>query len=127
MQLAPEHREEIVAHAREVAPEECCGLVGARDGRSARVYRMSNAARSRLRFEVEPGEVMRTFDAADRDGVEIAALYHSHTRTEPYPSQTDITYAKGWGPATLWIIVGLASDEPELGTYRIDDGVVSSL
>ena len=127
MDLAPEHREDIIAHARSVAPEECCGLVGARDGRSARVVRMTNAAHSRLRFEVDPGEVMDAFDALDRDGLEVAALYHSHTRTEPYPSQTDITYAKGWGPGTLWIIVGLAGDEPELRIYRIDDGAVTAL
>lgn len=127
MELAPEHHEEIVEHARAEAPDECCGLIGAREGRSARVYRMTNAAHSRLRFEVDPGEVMRTFEAIDRDGLDVAALYHSHTRTEPYPSQTDITYAQAWGPETVWIIVGLADGDPDVRSYRIDDGAVTAL
>jgi proteasome lid subunit RPN8/RPN11 len=124
MELAPEHREEIVAHAREDAPDECCGLIAARDGRSERVYRMTNAAHSPLRFEVDPAEVLEAFEAIDEAGLEVAALYHSHTRTAPYPSQTDITYAKGWGSGTLWIIVGLADGRPDVKTYRIDDGQV---
>lgn len=119
VELAPEHRDEILAHAREEAPAECCGLVAGRDGRSERVYRMTNAAHSPLRFEVDGLEVMRTLEAIDDAGLDVAALYHSHTRTEPYPSQTDVTFAEAW-PGTPWIIVGLAGDEPLIRTYRIE-------
>jgi proteasome lid subunit RPN8/RPN11 len=124
MQIAPEHAEDIIAHARAEAPNECCGLIARRDGRSARVVRMRNAAQSRLRFEVDPREVLAASDAIEDDGLEIGAIYHSHTRTAPYPSATDITFAKGWGPDTLWVIVGLAEGEPDIRTYRIDDGHV---
>ena len=57
-------------------------------------------------------------------GLELGAIYHSHTRTEPRPSQTDINFAKLW-PGVLWIIVGLADDEADVRTWRIDDGQVS--
>jgi proteasome lid subunit RPN8/RPN11 len=126
MELAPEHIEEIVAHAREEAPAECCGLLAARDGRTERVFRMVNAAHSPLRFEVEPLEVMRTLEAIDEAGLEVSALYHSHTRTAPYPSQTDVTYAEAW-PGTPWIIVGLADGDAEVRTYRIDGATVTEL
>ena len=126
MQVASEHVDEIIAHAREEAPDECCGLVAGRDGRSERVFRMVNAAHSPLRFEVEPLEVMRTLDAIDEAGLEVGALYHSHTRTAPYPSQTDVTYAEAW-PGTPWLIVGLAGGEPEVRTYRIDGAEVTEL
>src|SRR3954449_2387526 len=96
MEFAPEHIDEIVAHARAEAPNECCGLLAGRDGRSERVFRMDNAARSPLRFEVEPLDVMRTLEAIDEAGLEPVALYHSHTRTAPYPSQTDVTFADAW-------------------------------
>ena len=120
MQLAPDHISAIVDHAKAEAPNECCGLIAARNGTSERVYPMRNAAASPLRFEVDGLEVQRTLDEIDGEGLEVAAVYHSHTRTDPYPSQTDITFAQGWGPQTLWVIVGLASGEPVIRTYRID-------
>src|SRR4051794_23161574 len=126
MDVAPEHLEEMIAHAREEAPNECCGLVAGRDGRSERVYRMTNAARSPLRFEVEPIEVMRTLEAIDEAGLEPVALYHSHTRTAPYPSQTDVTYAEAW-PGTPWIIVGLADGDAGFGPSRIDGADAAEL
>ena len=126
MEFAPEHIEEIVAHAREEAPNECCGLLAGRNGRSERVFRMANAARSPLRFEVAPLEVMRTLEAIDEAGLEVSALYHSHTRTAPYPSQTDVTFAEAW-PGTPWIIVGLAEGDAEVRTYRIDGANVAEL
>jgi len=126
MDFAPEHIEEIVAHARAEAPNECCGLLAGRDGRSERVFRMDNAARSPLRFEVEPLDVMRTLEAIDGAGLEPVALYHSHTRTAPYPSQTDVTYAEAW-PGTPWIIVGLADGDAQVRTYRIDGAHVTEL
>ena len=126
MEFAPEHIEEIVAHARAEAPNECCGLLAGRDGRSERVFRMDNAARSPLRFEVEPLDVMHTLEAIDGAGLEPVALYHSHTRTAPYPSQTDVTYAEAW-PGTPWIIVGLADGDAQVRTYRIDGAHVTEL
>jgi proteasome lid subunit RPN8/RPN11 len=126
MELAPEHIDEIVAHAREEAPAECCGLLAGRDGRTERVFRMVNAAHSPLRFEVDPLEVMRTLETIDDAGLEVTALYHSHTRTAPYPSQTDVTYAEAWR-GTPWIIVGLANGDAEVRTYRIDGADVSEL
>jgi [CysO sulfur-carrier protein]-S-L-cysteine hydrolase len=126
VEFAPEHLDEIVAHAREDAPNECCGLLAGRDGRSTRVFRRRNAAASPLKFEVDPLEVMRTLEAIDEEGLEVAALYHSHTRTAPYPSQTDVTFAEAW-PGTPWVIVGLTGDEPEVRTYRIDGADITEL
>src|SRR3954465_6824321 len=126
MEFAPEHIEEMIAHAREDAPDECCGLVAGRDGRSERVFRMENAAHSPLRFEVAPLEVMKTLEEIDEAGLEVAGLYHSHTRTAPYPSQTDVTFAEAW-PGTPGIIVGLAGEEPVVRTFRIEGPHVTEI
>ena len=53
-------------------------------------------------------------------GRELGAIYHSHTRSEPYPSQTDVNLA--FHPHALYVIVGLASAEPDVRAYRIVDG-----
>ena len=126
MDIAPELVERIVAHARRDFPNECCGLIAVRDGRAVSVHEAENMARSPLRFEVDGLEVKRMSDAIEAAGGDVGAIYHSHTRSEPYPSQTDINFAKGWGPTVAWLIVGLrkGSPEAEVRCYRIDDGRV---
>ena len=127
MVIAPELLQRIVAHARRDFPNECCGMIGFRDGRATSVYEAENVARSRLRFEVDAMEVLRTSQAIEDAGEELGAIYHSHTRSEPYPSQTDINFAASW-PGVEWLIVGLSRDaEPLVRSFRIDDGRVSEV
>ena len=118
----------MVAHARRDFPNECCGMIAVRDGRAASIHEAENTAHSPLRFEVDGLEVHRTIEAIEDAGGELGAIYHSHTRSEPYPSQTDINFAAGW-PGVEWLIVGVSRDggDPIVRSYRIDDGVVSEV
>ena len=119
--------ERIVAHARRDFPNECCGMLGVRDGRAVAIHEATNLAASPLRFEVEGREILQAQDAFEDEDAELGAIYHSHTRSEPYPSQTDINFAAGW-PGVEWLIVGLRRDgEPTVRSYRIDGGVVTEL
>jgi [CysO sulfur-carrier protein]-S-L-cysteine hydrolase len=115
--------DELVAHAREEAPNECCGMIAARDGEAVAVHRATNSAASPLRYEMEPREQLRIMDAIDDAGLEIGAIYHSHTRSAPEPSQTDINLA--FYPETLYVIVGVKSDEPDVRAWEIRDGAVT--
>ncbi len=92
--------------------------------RAVRVYRARNTAASPLRFEIDGLEVLRFMEEMEGEGLELGCIYHSHTRTAPYPSQTDINFAAHW-PGVEWLIVGLADGaEPEVRSYLIDDGQV---
>ncbi len=124
MRIARELVDQMVAHAREEAPNECCGMVGSNDGEAVAVYRAANAEASPLRFRIDPEEQLALHNRIDDAGLELGAIYHSHTRTEPRPSQTDINFAKMW-PGVLWIIVGLNGGEVDVQTWRIDGGKVS--
>jgi [CysO sulfur-carrier protein]-S-L-cysteine hydrolase len=124
--------DELIAHAHDEAPNECCGVVAvdgadAAEGAEARatqVLRAVNVAASPLRFEVDGRELLTAMDQIERCGGELGAIYHSHTRTAPYPSQTDINFAVNW-PGVEWIIVGLAGGEqPEVRSYLIESGQV---
>jgi proteasome lid subunit RPN8/RPN11 len=126
MQISRAQLEEMVAHAREVAPEECCGMVAVRDGVVTDVHRASNAEASPYRFVIEPREQLELMNRIDAAGAEIGAIYHSHTRSAPKPSETDMIFARGW-PGVLWVIVGLAEDQPAVRTWRIDDGQISEV
>jgi [CysO sulfur-carrier protein]-S-L-cysteine hydrolase len=120
--IARELVEEMVAHARAEAPNECCGMVATADGRAVAVHRAVNAAASPLRYEIDGADQYRIQTAIDDAGQELGAIYHSHTRSAPYPSQTDINLA--FYPDALYLIVGLAASEPEVKAYTIRDGQV---
>jgi proteasome lid subunit RPN8/RPN11 len=114
----------MVEHARREAPNECVGVLGARDGEAQLLVEAENARRSPLAYEIAPQELLRVHDRLDEDDLEVGAIYHSHTRTEPVPSQTDINLA--FYPESLYVIVGVKDrDAPEVKAYRIVDGEVS--
>jgi proteasome lid subunit RPN8/RPN11 len=115
--------DEIVAHARADAPNECCGMIAARDGAAVAVHRARNAAASPLRYEMDGMEQYRIQTAIEDAGLDLGAIYHSHTRSAPEPSQTDINLA--FYPEALYVIVGVAGDEPDIRAWRIVDGAVS--
>ena len=113
----------MVEHARREAPNECVGVLGTRDGEPLLLVEADNARHSPLAYEIAPQELLRVHDRLDEDELEVGAIYHSHTRTEPVPSQTDINLA--FYPEALYIIVGLAGDEPDIRAFRIVDGEVT--
>jgi proteasome lid subunit RPN8/RPN11 len=124
MRIPRELYEQMIEHARAEAPNECVGLLASRNGDAVKLYRASNAAASPLRFEIDGAEQIRYHNDIEDAGLELGAIYHSHTRTAPAPSQTDISFAAGW-PGVLWVIVGLASEEPDVRTWRIDGARVT--
>jgi [CysO sulfur-carrier protein]-S-L-cysteine hydrolase len=116
--------DEIVAHAREDAPNECCGLVAGRGGQATAVHRARNSFESPLRYEVHPQDQFRITMAIEDAGEEIAAIYHSHTKSEAYPSQTDVNLARNW-PDPVYLICSIADTEPVVRGFRIRDGEVA--
>jgi len=124
MRIPSALRDEIVAHSLEDAPNECCGLVAGRDGAASRVLRARNEFESPLRYNVHPQDLLRITGEIEDAGEELAAIYHSHTRSEAYPSQTDVNLAANW-PDPLYLICSLEDpDAPVLRGFAIRDGAI---
>jgi proteasome lid subunit RPN8/RPN11 len=115
--------EELVAHARAEAPNECCGMVASRAGEAVAVHRATNTAASPLRYEIDGMEQYRIQTEIEDAGLDLGAIYHSHTRSDPLPSQTDINLA--FYPEALYVIVGVKGDEPDVRAWEIVDGRVT--
>lgn len=121
METTREVLEEIIAHAREDRPNECCGLIGGRDGVAVTAYRARNTFESPMRFEIHPGDQFRIQEQEmPAAGEELVAMYHSHPVSEARPSQTDINLAELL-PGLIWVICSLAGDEPVVRAWRIED------
>jgi len=115
---------QIIEHARTELPNECCGIVAAEDGAAVQVFRARNLHESPVRFEIDGREVMTIQDEIDKRGWTLASLYHSHTRSPAYPSQTDVNFAELW-PGLVWLIVSLEDpDNPTVKAYEIARGQV---
>jgi proteasome lid subunit RPN8/RPN11 len=121
--------DDVIAHAREEYDLECCGIIAyapaASDGeqQAVGVHRAKNLHASRKRFEIDGKEVLRAEREFEQEGWSMGAIYHSHTHTAPYPSQTDINFAVNW-PGLEWVILGLAGEQPEVRCYLIEGGAV---
>lgn len=114
--------DEIVAHAREGLPNECCGLIGGSEGVARRVYRARNEFASPLSYQVHTSDQFRITEKEIPDrGEDLVAIYHSHTKSPAYPSQTDLNAAAGW-PEPMYIIVSLEVPEaPVVKGYWLKD------
>lgn len=132
--------DQILEHAREDAPNECCGLVGGNDGVAKTVYRARNSEASPLRYNLDPKDQFRIMSEMDERGEELAAIYHSHTKSEAYPSQTDINLAlmdRREGaevvgkaplfPGTIYLIASLVEGEEPLRGFEIDEAGVTEV
>ena len=119
MQIARAHHAELIAHAREEAPNECCGCVRGRDGRIEEVFRSTNLRASPYGYELDPQSLLAA-NEWDDDGFEVG-IYHSHPKSAAEPSQTDINLAHY--PHWTYLIVSLAG-EPEVRAWRIAEGRV---
>jgi [CysO sulfur-carrier protein]-S-L-cysteine hydrolase len=119
--------DELIEHVREDPGNELCGVVAVADDETrgaTRVYRIKNIHKSPLKFEMDGDELYAAYIEIGKRSWEIGGIYHSHVRSEPYPSQTDINFSSNW-PGVEWIIVGLRDPEqPEVRSYLIEEGEV---
>jgi proteasome lid subunit RPN8/RPN11 len=121
MRISRQLIDEMVAHAREDLPNECCGMVGGRDGEAEIVIRVANSAASPLRYEMDPQEQYNALKTIEDAGGELLAIYHSHTKSAAYPSQTDVNQAVAW-PDQIYLIVSLADpDAADVKGYLLKD------
>ncbi len=125
MRIAKRIYDELLEHARSEVPNECCGLIGGKDGEARTVYPARNAEASPLRYNLDPRDQFRIMNEMEERGEDLSAIYHSHTASPAYPSQTDINLAAY--PDALYLIVSLAEGETPLRGFRITNGDVAEV
>jgi len=125
MRIARSLIDQMVAHARDELPNECCGMVGGAGGEASAVVPVVNAAASPLRFEMDPQGQYDALKGIEDGGGELLAIYHSHTKSAAYPSQTDVNQAVSW-PDAIWVIVSLEDpDAPDVKGYWLKDARIA--
>jgi len=110
--------DEIIAHAREGAPEEVCGILSGKGNVATALYRARNIAPSRMiDYTVDDQTLLRQFEFEKR-GETMVAIYHSHPESPAFPSATDARQA--FYPDAVYIICSLMQpDRPVLRAYHL--------
>jgi proteasome lid subunit RPN8/RPN11 len=114
---------ELISHALQDDPNECCGLLFGVDGVADEVHKMSNVnVKPISRYAMDPGELLEAQQKAKKSEREFVAIYHSHTFTQGYPSKTDIKNAVAvTSISTHHVIVSLVEkSRPVVRAYEID-------
>lgn len=116
--------DEMIVHALEDDPDECCGILAGNSNEIIKSYRMTNVAQSPYRYDMDPKELYKAYMEIDDSGWEVMVIYHSHTHTPAYPSDTDIRLAT-WPDAFYVLISLMDKSTPPVNAFKIVDGVVS--
>ena len=126
--------EEMVAHATEDLPNECCGIIAGKDGVATRFYRTVNAEASPFRYNIDPRDILRIERDIDANDWQVLVIYHSHVASEAYPSPTDVRLSQWQGtdppsdlyPGAYYVLVSLKDvDSPVVRAFQIHAGEVN--
>lgn len=129
LQLSGSQYRTIVAHCYDGLPDEACGLLGGPVGSDAEptgtvstVYPCTNADASARTYTVDSRELLHAMRDAQSRGEDLVGVWHSHTHSDAYPSDTDVRQALE--PFWVYVLVSLKHAEPVLRAYRIRAGVI---
>lgn len=141
--------DDMVAHARELDPLECCGLLAGSQGTVTRQYRITNqvakdasaltvfeqanvkqlghlpeSTRAEVAYFMDPKEMLAAFKDMRERQIDLTVIYHSHTHSPAYPSMTDVGLA--YYPDAVYLIISLANKaQPDIRAYWIKDRQVA--
>jgi len=114
---------EIVEQALREFPNEACGVIAAEAGVPVKVFAMTNADASPVTYRLDGKEQLTVFDEIDERGWDLWAIYHSHTHTEAYPSETDRRLA--FYPESRYLVLSVADREnPVIRSFFTREGEV---
>lgn len=125
MTIASSVVDEVIAHATECQPLECCGVLLGTSDRITQAVRSPNIAESATRFLLDPHAHIEARRTARNQGLQVIGFYHSHPHSQPYPSATDL--AEAAYPECVHLIVGFVDGTVEVRLFNYKDGSANEL
>ncbi len=117
------HVDELIQHAEEESPNECCGILVGTLNSVSQVHKIINDAKSPYRYVMNSQQQLDVILDCDRNNLDMIAFYHSHTHSAAYPSDTDVRMAvqSGWLDI-IYILVSLEDkSNPIVKSYLINE------
>ena len=120
-------RKNLELHANEQNPYEACAiLLGNKDEKiweATEIFLTENIEKSEINFTVSNEQLLEGYKMAEEKGLDIVGIFHSHPKSLPSPSNTDIKFMKG-NPIPWIIYSGLTK---EMKAYLLDSEIIQIL
>ena len=115
--------DEMVEHGLAGFPNEACGLLAGKEGRPVKFFAMTNQDASPVSYRLDPREQLVVFTELDDEGWDLLGIFHTHTHSEAYPSDTDRKQA--FYPEATYLVMSLSDrSNPVLRGFTMQDGLI---
>ena len=115
--------DEMVEHGLAGFPNEACGLLAGKEGRPVKFFAMKNQDASPVSYRLDPKEQLKVFTEIDDEGWDLLGIFHTHTHSEAYPSETDLKQA--FYPEATYLVMSLSDrSNPVLRGFAMQDGEI---
>ena len=115
---------EMVEHGLAGFPNEACGLLAGKEGRPVKFFAMTNQDASPVSYRLDPKEQLKVFTEIDDEGWDLVGIFHTHTHSEAYPSETDLQQA--FYPEATYLVMSLSDrGNPVLRGFTMQDGAIA--
>ena len=126
IRIAYDVARQIADHAQSYYPNEVCGLLAGIDNHIVYAIPVNNIAENpEVAYQLDPVEQLQTLKQFDNKQFEWVGVYHSHPKSPPIVSPTDI--AQATDPKLIHLIVSLQHNKPQLKVWRIQKSEVEAL
>ncbi|MCL7383894.1 MAG: M67 family metallopeptidase [Thaumarchaeota archaeon] len=117
LKIKSEDLKKIINHCLEASPEECCGLLIGKKIQDEVIIERVKITKNiypydkRVGYVVDPLEYLEAEKEAEKEGLEVVGVYHSHIGLQPSPSMRDLEQAI---PGYIYLIISV----PYTPTFR---------
>ena len=122
--LAQKEKDKLVTHAISEQPSESCAMLfGKRVGDNwnvKEVFLTQNIDDSQTNFTISPEELLKGYQIAEKNQLEVVGIFHSHPNSDAIPSNTDKKFMQN-NPVPWVIFSGVNND---LKAYLLDSDVI---
>jgi len=110
--------QKMLDHAKRELPLECCGILSGKEKTVQKAFELKNTEESPVLYSMSPQEQMKVFEEMEKESMEMIAIYHSHPKTIPFPSETDVKMT--FYPDVSSVIISLKEEKnPVMKAFQI--------
>ena len=117
-------RENLAQHANKQDPYEACAiLLGNTDEETwetTEIFLAKNTDKSEINFTISNEQLLEGYNIAEEKKLSVVGIFHSHPKSEPSPSNTDVQFMKV-NPVPWVIYSGLTND---MKAYLLESEVI---
>jgi [CysO sulfur-carrier protein]-S-L-cysteine hydrolase len=122
--LAQKEKDKLVTHAISEQPSESCAMLfGKKIGDNwnvKEVFLTQNIDDSQTNFTISPEELLKGYQIAEKNQLEVVGIFHSHPNSDAIPSNTDKKFMQN-NPVPWIIFSGVNND---LKAYLLDSTII---